>query len=369
MKLSVSRYLSIGFLTGLLAAGMVAGAACGDSNGESDTTGANETTPAVALTGEERDRIMMERTKLVLSSIGGASSEYPDNLMTAEQLLAIIDDADRAGEIFILDTRPRNEWEEQGHIEGATWIQMQEVANEENLARLPEDKLIVCVSPTGHTANQVCTILRWLGYDAVLLKHGMAGWIHTPARDLMLSDVNGGIAKQYPVNFVDHGNDPVAEEPAMDLSQPAEEEYAVLVDAAREVLSDDVLEKEYPFNHIFADVVHGRLQDPAIKDTLVLLDIRPRASRQTAGHIEMGFHYLINWRVLGEPKNLAQLPKDKLIVVIGDTGQTAGQVTPILRMLGYDAVTLRSGLTAWTQTPDTADSLASFQRDLPVVQD
>jgi len=339
--------------------------ACGDSAG--DETGS--TTATVELTQAEKNRILGERANVVLSSINGASSGYPDNLITAEQLRKIIEDPERADEVFILDTRPRNEWDEQGHIEGATWIRMQDVANDENLALLPRDKLIVCVSPTGHTANQVCAVLRWLGYDAVILKHGMAGWIQTPARDLMLTDVNGGIARQYPVNFVDHGTDPASEEPAMELTEPTSEEFPVLVEAARELLADDVLEKEYPFNHIFADVVYARLQDPASRDAMVLLDIRPLASRQAAGHIEMGYHYLINWRVLGDPENLSSLPKDKLIVVIGDTGQTAGQVTPILRMLGYDAVTLRSGLTSWTRTPDTDDSLASFQRDLPVVQD
>ena len=80
-------------------------------------------------------------------------------------------------------------------------------------------------------------------------------------------------------------------------------------------------------------------------------------------------HYNINWRVLGDPENLALLPKDKLLVVVGDTGQTAGQVTPILRMLGYDAVTLRSGLMSWTETPESYIALEAFQRDLPVVYD
>lgn len=341
--------------------------ACGDEQGKDDT---RDTSTAVSeLTREEKDAILLARANVVFSSIRGVSDEYPDNLMSAEQLLAIIEDPDRAESIFILDTRPRNEWDEQGHIEGATWIKMQEVADEENLARLPKDKLIVCVSPTGHTANQVCTVLRWLGYNAVLLEHGMAGWTQTPARDLMLTDVNGGIERMWPVAFEEPYTEAEPQEPAMELTWPSDDEYPVLLEAAQQVLHDDVVEKEYPFNHIFAEVVYGRLLDPAQADSLFLLDIRPLASWQANGHIDMGTHYLINWRVLGQPENLAKLPADKLIVVIGDTGQTAGQVTPILRMLGYDAVTLRSGMTSWTQTPDSAESLAAFQRDLPVVRD
>lgn len=339
-------------------------AGCGDAETNGDTTD-----PATELSQAEKDQILRDRADVVFSSIRGVSSDYPDNLMTADQLLAVINDPLRADDIFILDTRPRNEWDEQGHIEGATWIKMQEVADKENLARLPKDKLIVCVSPTGHTANQVCTVLRWLGYDAVLLKHGMAGWIPTPARDLMLTDVEGGIARKWPVVKEEPTIGPVPWEPPMDLTEPpTDEEYAVLVEAARNILHDDVVDKEYPFNHIFAETVYGRLAAPAQANSMFLLDIRPLSSWQSVGHIEAPSYELIDWRVLGRPLNLNRLPTDKQIIVIGDTGLTAGQVTPILLMLGYDAVTLRSGMTSWTETPDTADSLAAFQRELPVVR-
>lgn len=337
--------------------------ACGEEGNPDETVSATTT-----MSPAEKDRILRDRADVVFSSIRGAASEYPDNLMTAEQLLEVINAPERAEEIFILDTRPRNEWEEQGHIAGATWMQMQTVADEENLARLPEDKLIVCVSPTGHTANQVCTVLRWLGYDAVLLEHGMAGWIQTPARNLMLTDVEGGIARQWPVVIEEPYTEPEPPDATLELTRPTDEEFPVLVEAAREVLHDDVVEKEYPFNHIFAEIVYERLQDPGQADAMFLLDIRPLSSWQTVGHIDQGAHYLINWRVLGKPGNLDRLPRDKQIVVIGDTGQTAGQVTPILLMLGYDAVTLRSGMTAWTETPDTQVALAAFQRELPVTK-
>lgn len=347
----------------LLLSMLLLATACGDADGPVETRSTTS-----ALSKVEQDRILRDRADVVFSSIRGAASNYPNNLMTAEQLLAIIDSPEQAEGIFILDTRPRNEWDEQGHIAGATWMQMQRVADEENLAQLPQDKLIVCVSPTGHTANQVCTVLRWLGYDAVLLEHGMAGWIQTPARNLMLTDVEGGIARQWPTVTEQPYTEPEPPDAAMGLIRPTDQEFPILVEAAREILHDDIVEKEYPFNHIFAETIYERLRDPGQSDSMFLLDIRPLSSWQTVGHIDMGAHYLINWRVLGKPENLGLLPRDKQIVVIGDTGQTAGQVTPILLMLGYDAVTLRSGMTAWTETPDTQVSLAAFQRELPVTR-
>jgi rhodanese-related sulfurtransferase len=140
------------------------------------------------------------------------------------------------------------------------------------------------------------------------------------------------------------------------------------MDAAQKFLHEDVFEKEYPFNHIFVDDLYKRLSNPAQIDSIFLLDVRPLETWQRDGHIDMGTHVLIDWRVLGDPQNLSNLPKDKLIVVIGATGQTAGQVTAVLRMIGYNAVTLRSWMTAWAETPDSQDTLTTINgANYPVV--
>lgn len=351
---------------------MLAAAAlsCGGSGDTTADTGTVKTAATQARTSTlPREQILAKRGNAVFSSILGDSSSTPGNLITAQQLNAMLQNPDEAGKLFILDTRPRNEWEEQGHIEGANWIRLQEVADPENLEKLPRDKMIVCVSPTGHTAVQVASVLRWLGYDAVALEHGMAAWTQTPAGKLMVSDVQGGIADRYPVATEAPYTQAVTQEPTQKLSAPPEDETAVLVDAAQRFLREDVFEKEYPFNHIFADDLYARMSDPARMDSIFLLDVRPLETWQRDGHIDMGAHMLIDWRVLGDPQNLAYLPKDKLIVVIGATGQTAGQVTAVLRMMGYNAVTLRSGMTAWTETPDSQETLAAISSaNYPVVR-
>src|SRR5665811_932971 len=353
-----NRHLSKIASTIVLAMFAAAALSCGGSSeNTTDTITSNPTATQAKTSTLPTELILAKRGNAVFSSIYGDSSSTPGNLITVKQLDSLLKNPAEADSIFILDTRPRNEWEEQGHIEGAVWIQMQKVADPENLEKLPRDKMIVCVSPTGHTAVQVASVLRWLGYDAVVLKHGMAGWTQTPGGELMISDVDGGIAKRYPVAMEEPYTQAVTQEPIQRLSQPPDDEISVLTDAAQTLLHEDVIEKEYAFNHIFADDLYTRLGDPARIDSLFLLDIRPLEIWQRDGHIDMGNHLLIDWRVLGEPENLAYLPKDKLIVVIGATGQTAGQVTVVLRMMGYDAVTLRSGMTAWTETPDSQDTL------------
>jgi rhodanese-related sulfurtransferase len=230
---------------------------------------------------------------------------------------------------------------------------MQEIPDQASLDQLPKDKLIVCVSPTGQTAVQVATTLRWLGYDAVVLEFGMGTWTTTQAGEgIVKGDAVLGRERLYPlVTGSDGAYEGDSGEPTMELTVPDESEFEVLDDAAKEMMAANVFDKEYPFNHIFAEVLYERLQDPAQKDNLFLLDIRSAENYSDIGHIEGAVN--ISWRELGNPENLDQLPTDKLIVVIGDTSMSAGQVTPILQMLGYDAATLRGGLVSWTDTPDS----------------
>jgi hypothetical protein len=57
-------------------------------------------------------------------------------------------------------------------------------------------------------------------------------------------------------------------------------------------------------------------------------------------------------KTLFTPDNLATIPPDKDAVVICYTGQTAGQATAALNMLGYDAYSLLFGMSAWTNDPE-----------------
>ena len=305
--------------------------------------------------GNSRQQILMSRARAVLGAIPGEESETPANLIRASQLYAWLQDPAVMQRIIMIDTRSSREWSREGHIRGAVPMKFQEIAAPENLARLDRDQRIVCLSSTGHTAVQAASVFRWLGYDAVLLEHGMAGWMPSNARGMMVVDVENGMARRYPVVMESGQQKKSAGSAAGELAPPSAEEFETLAEAARELMQANVFKKKYPFNHIFADDLYTRLQDPAAAQKIFLLDIRSQNDWQAIGHIKGAVH--IPWLELGVAGTLEKLPRDKLIVVICNTGQTAGQVTPILRMVGYDAVTLRSGMTAWTETPHSRESL------------
>ena len=50
--------------------------------------------------------------------------------------------------------------------------------------------------------------------------------------------------------------------------------------------------------------------------------------------------------------NLRTIPSDRDVVLVCYTGQTAGQATAALNMLGYDAYSLLHGMSSWTTDPE-----------------
>jgi rhodanese-related sulfurtransferase len=342
-------------LLALLISSSLVFTSCGGGKTSSQSTGAVED----ALT---------TRAQEVFASVPGTDSEYPGNMIAADELYAKLQDPAEAAKLSLLDTRPAIEVSTQGSIQGSIWIKMQDIANTESLAKLPKDKLIVCISPTGHTANQVAATLRWLGYDAILLKYGMGSWTQTPAgADVTAADARRAIEFPYPV--VDVGGASLADlyiPTRAGFTPPPGDAYDVLQSAAQALMSNNVLEQEYPFNHISAQTLQDRLADPVLKGETFLLDIRDPAVYARLGHIEGAVN--IPWRLLGYPDNMDKLPLDKLVVVVGDNGRDGGQVTPILKMLGYNAVTLRTGMAGWSPTPETQQIIdAVAAANYPVV--
>lgn len=79
---------------------------------------------------------------------------------------------------FILDVRSKEEWNANGHIEGAVSIPVVEVPA--NLPQLPADKaapiMVICAS--GHQGAMTKMYLQFIGYTNVRnLNGGMNGWI------------------------------------------------------------------------------------------------------------------------------------------------------------------------------------------------
>jgi len=81
-------------------------------------------------------------------------------------------------EIFLLDVRRQAEWDDNGHIDGAVLVSLNDLPA--NLDKLPTDKAaqIVIICASGHRGTPAQMYLQALGYTNVRnLNGGMNGWI------------------------------------------------------------------------------------------------------------------------------------------------------------------------------------------------
>jgi rhodanese-related sulfurtransferase len=95
--------------------------------------------------------------------------------ISADALFDNLNDGDTSNDPVVLSVRSAEHYA-LGHIGGAINIPWSQIADPENLAKLPPDRQIVTYCYTGHTGQVAATILAVLGYDAVNLKYGMMGW-------------------------------------------------------------------------------------------------------------------------------------------------------------------------------------------------
>lgn len=330
MVKSRKLFLIILVLMGLLLSSAVAIAGCGD---DTTTTAATKAT----TTAKDSSTVVNDRALKVFSATP-TSGEYANNTISAKELSTKLADPAEKAKLFVLDVRSKTDYAA-GHIEGATQVDFAQWAAPDNLAKLPKDKKIVVVCYTGNTAAQATSGLRMLGYDAAVLKAGMNGWVASAATDKVVADLN---AAAYPV-VTTPANTSTPAPPTTTFDKPSDSDYTVLAEKANKAMATMPTDGDYALNTITAAKLNEMEGGPA-KATTFILDVRATADFNK-GHIDGATN--IPWLATAVPDNLKMLPKDKKIVVVCYTGNTAAQTTTILRMLDYDAAVLKYGMMGW----------------------
>ncbi len=142
----------------------------------------------------------------------------------------------------------------------------------------------------------------------------------------------------------------------VDQSQAAQsiqgKEFDLLLQASQAFLAEE--EKTITAEEVYEKVVlEGDIN-------YLVVDVRPAKSFADA-HIEGSVN--IPYALTAKPNMIANLPKDKTIVVACSSGHTAGQTAAFWSLLGYDAVPMLNGMGGWNKTAGSA--LKQF--DYPVV--
>lgn len=299
---------------------------------DTTTTGAATTTAA-----KDTSTVIGDRALKTLASMP-VSGDYNNDVINGKALATKLADPAEKAKLFLLDIRAKADYDK-AHIEGTTQLEFKQWATPENLAKLPKDKKIVVICYTGNTAAQAASGMRMLGYDAVILKAGMMGWAQNSETAVVIGDLGKA---NYPVTTTPAVAAQAAP-PAETFAKPSDADYTVLAEQAAKVMSAMPADGDFAKNTIMPAKLSEKLAG-ADKSKLFVLDIRAKADFEK-GQIEGATN--IPFLSVAVPDNLKVLPKDKTVIVVCYTGNTAAQTTMILRMLGYDAVTLKYGMMGW----------------------
>lgn len=213
-----------------------------------------------------------------------------------------------AGETpFILSIRSADDYNK-GHIKGA-YLAAWGTDLAEKVAMLPKDQPVYVYCYTGQTAGQTVALLRMLGIDAYSLQSGFnSGAMAVEGYEKYVETISNELP--------DAG---AAFDPFL-LGEVVKYFNGTADNASYKISLEDAL----------AAVQAGNV---------TVVDIR-KAEDFAAGHIEGAINIPFG---KGMQEKFADLPAGKLIVACY-TGQTAGQTTAVMRMLGYDAVSMHLGM-------------------------
>jgi rhodanese-related sulfurtransferase len=217
--------------------------------------------------------------------------------------------------LLILDIRQPDVYEK-GHIKGAVNLPWG-TAIAANLDKLPANKPVMVYCYTGQTAGQAVALLNMAGIDA---KSVNLGW-------------NFGISK---VDGVKEVIETKANSLPKGTTVKVNPEIQATVD--RYFKGMDAIKNTMYANYKISEADAKALLDKKDKN-VVFLSVR-KAEDYAKGHIAGAINIPF---AKGMEKHFGSLPRDKKIIVYCYTGQTAGQTVAVLRMLGYDAVSLNGG--------------------------
>ena len=229
--------------------------------------------------------------------------------------------------ILIVDLRSPKQFAE-GHIKGAVNKKFEEVPSyfETGIKPFEYEKIIV-VSEDGQISSYATCLLRLMGYGNVYsMRWGMSAWNNKYAQEGWLKGLSG----KYETNL----ENTVNERPSL-LGMP-ELKTGLLTGAEigtarfRKLFVEgtgDILTS--------ADDVFSNPE----KYYIINLD---RKDKYEDGHIPGSVRYKPEG-TLGYTDEMASIPVDKPVVVYCATGHNSGFATAYLRLLGYDAHTLKYG--------------------------
>ena len=229
------------------------------------------------------------------------------------------------GGVYIIDIRQADAFAT-GHVEGANNVAAADVISHLDGMDVSGYDKVAIICYTGQSAAWVTNLARISGYDNVYsMKWGMSSW------NAEFDSWSGKTSNMYSTQFktAPYEMGPAGNLPT--LNTGATDGASIL-----KARMDVVLAEGFGAAAIGAADVYANLGD------FYIVNYWKLAHYENPGHIEGAMQYEPKASI-GLETYLKTLPTDKTIVVYCYTGQTSANMASYLRILGYDAKSLKFG--------------------------
>ena len=320
MKRKYSLFLTLVFLIALLSG-------CGGKKTENSQADAGEAPKVSEVRPAAGNPVVIgTETELLLKDLK-ENGDYVNSKEFPSLIKASIVNESLGKNIHIFDIRPAKDFSA-GHIKGAVNKQLEDLPAYFETAIKPFelDKIIV-VSEDGQVSSYATCLLRLMGYGNVYsMRWGMSGWNSKYAKEGWLKGLSG----KYEANLETTSNERPAMAGMPEIKTGLQSGQEIGAARFKQLFSEggeSVL--------ISADEVFSNPE----KYYIINLE---RKDKYEDGHIPGSVRYKPE-ATLGFTEEMASIPTDKTVVIYCGTGHNSGFATAYLRLLGYDARTLRYG--------------------------
>lgn len=270
------------------------------------------------------------------------SADKTPKIINASEVLKSLND-----NVLLLDIRGAKDFSS-GHIKNAINVKMSELIDFAQAKGLPMYSKVIMICYTGQSATYSAAVLQMLGYDNIyVLDWGMSSW-------------NSKFSGQWEKNTSDIGIEKLVKTPynknsLTELPEILDTKNAgveIIYSRARKILEDNFGSVAVSYNYAVTN---------ADANQAYVISYQPEEI-YNEGHI--------NNAVLFNQENsfnlstdLLTLPTDKTIVVYSNKAYQSTFITAYLKMLGYNAKTLKFGANSFMKSK-LKSSGEAFSKDV-----
>ena len=255
-----------------------------------------------------------------------AGGNYANTAMAAIKSAADTRTGNIAGTMYLVDIRSAADYAA-GHVVNAVNVAAADILSHLDGTDADDGKDVVVICYSGQTAAWATCLLRLSGYDnAYSMLFGMCSWNADFA-----GSWNGNVSNTWAASFED---DMVAKGPAGDL--PVLNTGKTTGEEILKARVSVVLAEGFGAAAIGNAVVFGAL------DNYYVANYWAEADYTHYGHVPGASQYTPKASIALDV-DLLTLPTDKPVVVYCWTGQTSANMAAYLRVIGYDAKSLKFG--------------------------